>query len=897
MSGADRAWGIAALFAVALATFDVGCGSGTSAPPPPPISVSLSSTSATVEVGATAQFTATVINDSANKGVNWTVSCSAPPCGSVSPTSTPSGQPTTFTPPASQTGQVTETLTAASVSDSTKSKDANVTVPAVTINLSSNSATLKLGAQAPFSATVMNDGANAGVNWTVTCPQTACGGVSLAQTASGAATTYTAPDAPPAGDLQVSLTATSVIDSAVVASATITVPGIVITVSPNNPSVESGGTQQFSAAVTGDPNNGTVTWQLLQPHIVCNPITHKCGQNGWDVCGTCGGVSPTSTPSGAPTTYTAPGTAPGSMVVQAVSSTNSNASGLVPVTVLPISISMSPGVSTVALTKTQQFAATVTNDATNRGVTWTLTENGVACAPACGTVTPASTASGAVTTYTAPSTAGSQPLVTINATSVEDNTKTGLATATVTTSGGAAACDLGSGSESLLKGQYAFLLRGTDINGFPILVGSFTADGSGKVTGGERDGIVSGYSVKDVAINLQGSAYAVGPDHRGCLVLANADGRIESYRFALGSINTSNVATAGHIIEFGDSTGSKNASAGSIRLQDPTSFSAGQFKGNYAFGVYGASGTAMVGVLTSDGVSAVPTVDLDASGPDAVGQGQNWGNLSFAPGGIFTCCSANGRGTLTLQYNGNNPYNGTNAFYMINAGDAFLLSAIGTTGGAFYASGEAIGIPPGTAFNQSSLSGAAVLRQASGPVVDLATANADGVGTITINDNINNAGVFSASNRAVPYQVGSNGRVALSVINYLPAIYLYGPTQGFIADAGGNFGILEPQSGGPSSESSFSGAYMLGTENPSVGTLTLQSGVVNSNGSGTATGTSDQSSSAVLAPNQSLNWNYTFASDGTGNVGSGTTAIMISPSKFAYINNTDPNPTITVVEK
>lgn len=878
--GRNQTTMIAMVLVAAFGATNFGCGGG--ALPPPPISVSLSSASATVEVGATAPFTATVTNDSANKGVNWTVTCSAPPCGAASPAHTPSGTAATFTPPASQTGALTVSLEAASASDPSKSQTATITVPAVAVNLSSTSATLQLGAQAQFSATVTNDGANAGVNWTVSCQQAGCGSISLAQTPSGSATTYTAPTAPPAGTLAVSLTATSVTDSAVVSSATITVPGIVITVSPNNPSVESGGTQQFSATVTGDPNSGNVTWQLLQPHIVCNPFTRKCFQSGWDPCGACGGVSPTNTSNGAPTTYTAPGTAPGSMAIQAVSVTNSSASGLVPVNVLPISLSMSPAVSTVALTKTQQFAATVTNDATNRGVTWSLTENGVPCAPACGTITPASTASGAVTTYTAPSTAGSQPLVTINATSVEDNTKTGLATATVTTSGGAAACDLGSGSESLLKGQYAFLLHGTDMNGFPILAGSFTADGSGKVTGGERDGIVSGYSVTDVAINPSGSAYAVGADHRGCLVLANVDGRIESYRFAVGSINASNVATAGHIIEFGDSTGSKSASAGGIRLQDSTSFSAGQFKGNYAFGVYGSNTAEMVGVLASDGVSTLTSADLDNPFYSGVS------NLSLIPGGTFTCCSANGRGTLALQYNGT-----TGAFYMINSGDAFLLTVVSPG----VAGGEAIGIPTGTTFSQSSLSGAAVLRQASGAVVDLATANADGVGTITINDNINNAGVFSASNRAVPYQVGSNGRVALTVTNSNPAIYLYGPNQGFLADWGGNFGILEPQSGGPFSDSSFSGAYMLGTENPPVNTVTLQSGVVNSNGSGTATGTSDQSSSAGLTPNQGLNWNYSFSSDGTGDVGSGTTAIMISPSKLAYINNLDPSPTITVVEK
>jgi YVTN family beta-propeller protein len=224
--GTSSASAIAALIAGFLFILASGCGStpgmpGT--PTPPPIRVSLSSNSATVEVGATVQFTATVANDPTNEGVNWSVSCSVSPCGIVSPTHTPSGAATTFTSPASQTAALTVILTATSVSDPTKSAVATITVPAVTISLSSTSATLMVGARAQFSATVTNDGANAGVTWIVSCPQAPCGTVSLVQTASGTPTTYTAPPALPSGILSVTLTATSVTDSAVVSSATVAV--------------------------------------------------------------------------------------------------------------------------------------------------------------------------------------------------------------------------------------------------------------------------------------------------------------------------------------------------------------------------------------------------------------------------------------------------------------------------------------------------------------------------------------------------------------------------------------------------------------------------------------------------------------------------------------------------
>jgi hypothetical protein len=201
------------------------------------------------------------------------------------------------------------------------------------------------------------------------------------------------------------------------------------------------------------------------------------------------------------------------------------------------------------------------------------------------------------------------------------------------------------------------------------------------------------------------------------------------------------------------------------------------------------------------------------------------------------------------------------------------------------------------------LNGASILREtaqsSSGPVVDIATVSSDGKGAMTVNDNINHAGTFSSSSTALNFIVASNGRVALTGGSTPPVLYLYGPNQGFLVDTDPNvtFGILEPQGAGPFSDASFSGAYTFGTENPSTSAVTMESGVVTADGKGNATGTSDQSGSAGLTQNQSLNFTYSFAASGTGNVGSGTTAVLISGNKLIFINNTSTNPTITVVEK
>ena len=780
------------LIALGVAGSNSGCGGGSSLP----LSVTILNPAQDVQVGGSTGITATVVNDSLNKGVTWTVSCSGGQCGSVSPTvsSIPDGP--------------------------------------------------------------------------ITGPQV------------GYTTAYTAPSTPPASNMNVTVTATSVSDPSKSAPSTITVPSVAVNITPITASVASGGKQQFTATVIGDSSNGGVAWSLTASFVRFPPKVIDCGT------GACGTLSATSTGSTIPVTYTAPATSPfpcascGKLTLVATSAKNALASTSASIMLVPISVTVSPNSANVAVNATQQFTAT-TNDGTNSGLTWILTQNGAACSPGCGTIAPASTASGVAATYTPPATAPALPSVTINATSVYDHTKSASANVTLTTATGGLACSAGSGSESLLKGQYAFLRPGFGPTPVTFAAGSFTADGTGKITGGEDDSP----TWTDLSINPNGSSYAVGPDHRGCVVLTNADGTALSFLFALGSINSSNgIATKGHIIDF-DATGSGMRGAGSIRLQDATSFTASQFKGNYAFGM--AGGGAIAGTLNSDGISALTSNTIDADFAGTVTS-----NATSTPGGSFTCCSANGRGTLTLN---SSMGLGTFAMYMINSGDMFL--------GEDIVDGEAIAIPPGTTFAQASLSSASVLRQtaqsSNGPAVDLAMASADGKGAITVNDNVNNAGTFTASSRALNYVVASNGRATLSGGSTPPVLYLYGPNQGFLVgtDADMTFGILEPQSAGPFSNASFSGAYVFGSENPSAGTVTMESGVVTADGNGNAAGTSDQSNSTGLPQNQSFNFTYSFPADGVGDVGSGTTAILISDKKLVFISNTSTNPTITVVEK
>ena len=215
------------LLGLGLATVITGCGGSGSQITQPNVTVSVTPSTATVQAGTTAQFTATVTNDSANKGVTWTVSCSPMPCGTVSPTATASGVATTYTAPTTPpAGDLSVTITASSVFDTSVSNSAIVTVPAITVAATPHSALIPTNVNQQFTATVGNDPGNKGVTWTLaqgtTACSPACGSVAPATTASGIPTTYTAPASVPSNPT-VTLTATSASDSTKSNAVTITV--------------------------------------------------------------------------------------------------------------------------------------------------------------------------------------------------------------------------------------------------------------------------------------------------------------------------------------------------------------------------------------------------------------------------------------------------------------------------------------------------------------------------------------------------------------------------------------------------------------------------------------------------------------------------------------------------
>jgi uncharacterized protein YjdB len=227
------------------------------------------------------------------------------------------------------------------------------------------------GASLQLSATVQGTVTNKNVTW-----KTSAGTI----TAAGMLTA-------PAAAATVTVTATSIADTTKSGAASITVaaPSVSsVSVSPAAPSIQTGGTQQFTATVQGTVTNNTVTWKTSAGTI---------------------------TPAGL---LTAPATN-ATVTVTATSVADTTKSGTATVTVAaPVvnSVSVTPATGSILTGGTLQFTATVQGNVTNTTVTWSASS---------GTITNAGL-------FTAAATAGSP---TITATSVADATKSASAKVTV----------------------------------------------------------------------------------------------------------------------------------------------------------------------------------------------------------------------------------------------------------------------------------------------------------------------------------------------------------------------------------------------------------------------------------------------------------------------------------
>jgi Putative Ig domain len=440
------------------------------------------------------------------------------------------------------------------------------------------------------------------------------------------------------------------------------------------------------------------------------------------------------------------------------------------------------------------------------------------------------------------------------------------------------------GAESNLGTQsYAFLIKGFDSHGPVTMIGSFTPNGTGGITGGGEDINRSTGAQKGLSINGATSSYTLGADNNGCLTLANSAGATTTFRFAVGGLNGAGAFTTGHIIEFDDNSGTGTRGSGILRLQNSSSFGAG-LQGMYAFQLTGTNAGSghfgLTGSLQASGGNFNQTsLDFDNAG-------SIWTNVTGVTGS-YSGVDANGRGTASFAATG---YSLDTVFYIVSANEALFASADPLAINPI-SSGEALSTSgPFSAANLiNNYVAHGIGYSVNGPVAMIAAASFNGVNAITSGYiTQDRGGAVSTGVLNATYTVDSvTGRVSFSEGGITPVAYLVTNVPGVNAFLIGNdfpatSGVLEAQTGANPS----TGIFLVGTDEITdyetaelVGTLDLTA----QNFSGTVN--LDNSTVPYLVMNQPVTPTaFTFGTGGgtfgpnTGAVTSGSAVYFIEES-------------------
>jgi hypothetical protein len=514
-------------------------------------------------VGTAAPVSATVSNDVANAGVDWVAMCgSAPNCGSFFPPHTASGGTTMFTAPLSVPPGNTVAVTALSTTDHSKASAASVTITSTVTGVTITEpppASVPALAAVTLAATVAGDPANLGVDWTASC-----GGINCTppgfHSPAGGTITFIVPgpaEFPTLVGSMVTITAYATADHnfSATASFIVTAPVTINITQPPPSTILTNGTAPVIAVVANDTTNSGVTWSV------------SCFNSP------CGSVSPAHTASGQAATFTAPPTVPAPnptpnpvVTITATSTAAGSVTATANVTIVaPISVQITQSApsNSLVVNGTAPLIATVTNDSADAGVDWSVT---CGSPGACGSFSPAHTASGALATFTAPGAVPAGNTVTITAASTTDPTQSAKETVTITAS---------LPPNGLLLGQFVILMTGLHSNNGPYTFGGvISGDGNGNITAGNLDLVdASGNaSPASVVAVISPSTYSIGPDGRGQIHLTINTVSLNTGSFGVngtGSITLSVAfATPQHALL--SETDSFGSGTGALDLQNPS---------------------------------------------------------------------------------------------------------------------------------------------------------------------------------------------------------------------------------------------------------------------------------------------------------------------------------------
>ena len=782
-----------------------------------PIGVALTPSGTTgIDQAQTVSITASVTNDAKNAGVSW----------GVSGNGTLSGQTTTsatYNAPASVTNAFTATVTATSITDTTKSATLQIKVsPLPTITTTSLAAAI---AGTAYSQTLVESGGTSPFTWSVT-NGTLPPGLSLT-TSTGAITGL--PTGGGSGSVTFKVT-DAVGNSSSSQPIAVTVnppPALAITTMSPLPAGTIG--TPYSQMLTATGGVPSYKWSLTAGSLPTGLSLSSAGV----ISGT-----PNAT-SASTSNFTV-------TVTDSQTPTNATQSAG-----LSITISIAP----LSITTTSLPSGTV-------GTAYSATVNATGGVPSykwsvSGNPSWLSIDSNNGVLSGTPTTAGTTPTFTVTVTDNESTPATAHASLSITINA-AQACT--STNNTLLSGSYALMLNGwSSATTATSAIGSFVADGAGNITSASMD--IADQAKSAPETDTFTGTYCVGSNNLATINLTkSSNGNQSTFEAAIDASDGN-----GHIIVY-DTSG--KLASGLLRKQDTTAFSTGKINGNYAFGLVGADNSgsagsfAMAGEFNSNGSGALSGVyDADDAGALQTLQTISSSDFSVASTGRATAVMTSSTGNMNF------------VFYVVSASE-MLMMAEDASPPPMIMAGQVLQWQSGS-FTDGSLNGVSVIEDqyldgGTTPTAETGLATADGAGSLSVSMDVNDGGTISTQGGSGSYSVDpTTGRMTLiGVFSYPPVFYLVGPNQAFLvgtSPGGVDFGVIEPQSTPPAggfTNASLSGNYLGGSQYPVSANVDEEVDYVNANGTGTLSGTSDKNSSSGPSSG-AISWTYCTASSGS----------------------------------
>ena len=450
----------------------------------------------------------------------------------------------------------------------------------------------------------------------------------------------------------------------------------------------------------------------------------------------------------------------------------------------------------------------------------------------------------------------------------------------------------------LLKGQYAMLLRGyNEVSGLEeSIVGSLTFDGTGNITTGELDGNSPTNGIQ-TALGASG-VYVIGGDNRGVMSVTPAGQTPGIFTFSVGQV-INGVASSAYLTSFIDDNGTGDLYAGTLQLQDPSSFNNAAVAGTYVYASTGqdplGNRAAELGVTTLNNANAVTSGSADANDDGHL-------NAITTITGTYTTPDANGRSAFSLTLNTSPSHT---VVYQVNANEVVYMTIDARATNALLSGTAVKQVSPGS-FSNTSLAGPDVLSAAGGGAggtsanIGLLTVTPGTSPTVNITLDTNDQGTVSIGRaQTAVLSIAANGRGTMSpgTINTDLIIYLTQPDTGFVmgTDSTVAFGPLQPQTGAPFSATPFANDNLfLGSQEPVTGTESEFSGIAMIGASSSFTPLDDEThpggdlffdqslGSFTYAVNASGHFTTTSATQGT------LSGYMVSPYEAIFLDANGP---------